>query len=384
MIQRLVAVLATIAGIITATPAGARTIVEHAGPSTALSGASTTPEAARQAYDAMTPAERVGQLFMAGVNSMHPSPATVAALRSHHVGNVILDRNSNLGAAATASIVTGLDTALVTRGAKPFVATDQEGGQVQRLTGPGFSTMPSALAQGALSTGVLQSRARGWAQELSAAGISLNLAPVADTVPSPHAHANQPIGRYDREYGHRPSGVASHVAAVVRGESEGGIAVTVKHFPGLGRATGNTDVARHVTDPTSRHDSYLAPFRAGVEAGAPFVMVSVARYPNIDGRPACFSPTVMKQMLRGDLGFTGVVISDSFHAKAVRSVAPGDAAIRYFTAGGTILLDTDRRSLYVMERALLARAEQSAAFAAIVKADVLKVLRAKERAGLLS
>src|SRR5206468_2172420 len=111
------------------------------------------------------------------------------------------------------------------------------------------------------------------------------------------------------------------------------VAVTLKHFPGLGRATGNTDLAKHVTDPTTRHDRYLAPFQEGVAAGAPFVMVSLATYPHIDrGRPACFSSTVMTTMLRDTLGFDGVVISDSFHAVAVRSVAPAKAAIRFFCA----------------------------------------------------
>lgn len=377
MNRRLACLLVLVAGVVGAAPAAAR-------PSGPAKVRTTSTAEARASYAAMTPAERVGQLFMAGISSTNPSPATVAALRIHHVGNVILDNNSAIGVAATAVVATGLDSALTQAGAKPFLATDQEGGEVQRLTGPGFSTMPTALRQGRLAPSSLRERATTWGRQLAAARVTLNLAPVADTVPSPHADANQPIGRYDREYGHTPSVVASHVAAVVRGEVAGGVDVTLKHFPGLGRATGNTDVTRHVTDPTSRHGSYLAPFRTGIAAGAPFVMVSSATYPNIDAaHPACFSRTVMTGMLRHDLGFTGVVISDSFHAKAVRSVAPAKAAVRYFTAGGTVLLDTDRPPIYAMEKAVLAEAKTGSPFAATIKADVLLVLRAKAVAGLL-
>ncbi|MGN6472864.1 MAG: glycoside hydrolase family 3 N-terminal domain-containing protein, partial [Mycobacteriales bacterium] len=159
----------------------------------------------------------------------------------------------------------------------------------------------------------------------------------------------------------------------------------IKHFPGLGRASGNTDLAEHVTDPTTRQDPYLAPFQRGVDAGSPFVMVSLATYPHIDPhRPACFSQVVMTRMLRDTLGFGGVVISDSFHAKAVRGVPAGPAATRFFHAGGTMLLDTDIAPIRTMESAVLNRAKAHPAFAAVIKADVLAVLSAKSDAGLLS
>jgi beta-N-acetylhexosaminidase len=333
----------------------------------------------------MSPAQQVGQLFMAGISSTRPSHAAVVALRAHNVGSVILDGNSSLGIVGTSTVVGQLASGLAIDGLRPFVATDQEGGEVQRLTGQGFSKMPTALAQGRLSPQVLQSRANTWGQQVASAGVNLNLAPVADTVPAAHPRQNPPIGRYDREFGYTPSVVAAHVAAVVRGEELGGVDVTVKHFPGLGRASGNTDLKQHVTDPTSRHSAYVAPFQAGVDAGAPFVMVSLATYPNIDpSHPACFSKTVITDMLRNDLGFKGVVISDSFHAKAVRSVPPRTAAIEYFRAGGTILLDTQRQPIYAMEQAVLAEQASDPTFAKTIRADVLHVLSAKAAAGLLA
>jgi beta-N-acetylhexosaminidase len=373
------AVLGVVAALVPLAPAAIGVVP---GPSPTPSPSAGNP--AKTAYEQLTPRQRVGQLFMVGVDAAGPSAAALSRLRRLDVGSVILDGDSSGGRAAV-TVTTGAITSALTRsGIAPFIATDQEGGQVQRLTGPGFSRIPSALVQGSWSVRRLRRRAATWAAQLADAGVSVNLAPVADTVPSRHAHANQPIGRYDREYGHTPAVVAPHVVAVVQGESRH-VAVAVKHFPGLGRASGNTDLAGHVTDPTTRHDSYLAPFADAVAAGSPFAMVSLATYPHIDpGRPACFSPIVIEAMLRRQLGFAGIVISDSFFAKAVRSVPPAVAAIRFFRAGGTMLLDTDVAPIREMERAVLARERAHRTFARQIKADVLDVLEAKAKSGLLS
>jgi beta-N-acetylhexosaminidase len=332
----------------------------------------------------MTPRQRLGQLFMVGVPTTGATGRQLARLQSLAVGNVILNGNSHRSIRKIASITSSLSSALSVHTAAPFISTDQEGGEVQRLTGRGFSAMPTALAQGQLTKAQLRTDATKWGAALLRAGVNLNLAPVADTVPARHAARNQPIGRYQREYGHNPAQVAAHVVAVVEGERDGGVDVTVKHFPGLGRATGNTDIARHVTDPTTRQDPYLQPFRSAVTAAAPFVMVSMATYPNIDAhRAACFSPIVMRDMLRHDLGFDGVIISDSFHAVAVAHVPPARQAVRFFTAGGTMLLDTKMTPIHQMEQAVLRRAAANKKFAATLKQDELTVLTEKAVANLL-
>jgi beta-N-acetylhexosaminidase len=215
----------------------------------------------------------------------------------------------------------------------------------------------------------------------------MNLAPVMDTVPGPRAaQHNPPIGRYHREFGVTPKVVGRHGVAFLRGMSDGHVVPTAKHFPGLGRVRGNTDTRAGVTDHvTRRHDPYLRPFRAAVDAGVPAVMMSTAYYTHLDPTwPAAFSPFVVGAVLRGDLGFRGVVISDDLaRAQQVASFTPAGRALRFIGAGGDIVLVVDPDPLPAMYDAVLARARTSATFRAKVDASALRVLRAKDRQGLL-
>jgi beta-N-acetylhexosaminidase len=268
---------------------------------------------------------------------------------------------------------------------RPFIGTDQEGGEVQALQGKGFTRMPTALDQGRLSPASLLSAATGWASQLHSAGVNVDLAPVADTVPASIGTSNQPIGRYDREYGHTVSRVAAHVTPFVSALAQSKVAAAVKHFPGLGRATGNTDTTKGVTDPTGPRSRFLKPYQAGIDAGAQFVMVSSATYPRIDRHHrACFSPAVMGTLLRGHEKFTGIVISDAFDTVAVNDLSRAERALRFFAAGGTMLLDPDSAAVPTMAKALRAALATDSGLAATVKADVLTVLTTKAADGLLS
>jgi beta-N-acetylhexosaminidase len=297
---------------------------------------------------------------------------------------VILDLNTSKKISALRHQNDELAASLTVAKAAPYISTDQEGGLVQRLRGPGFSAIPSALVQGSLGRGKLRSLAATWGRELRKAKVNLDLAPVADVVPAKHAKANQPIGRFDREFGHTPAVVEAHVQAFVRGLHDAGEAVTVKHYPGLGRASGNTDLSSHVTDPTTRRDPYLATFRAGVAAKAEFLMVSSAAYPHIDGsRPGCFSRTILQSMARHDLGFGGVVISDDLGTAALHQVSVAKRATKFFDAGGTMLLDTTIDQVPSMVAAVRAKAAADPTFAARVKRAVLTVLATKAADGLI-
>lgn len=362
---------------------------DHAPPGSASSPARTaTPTrpatGADAAYERMTPRQRVGQLFMMGLTTTGPTPAMYDELTAHAGGNAFLRGTSDLGTAATARTTARIEAAATVAGVAPFVSADQEGGNAQALTGPGFSEMPTALTQGQQQPGDLRDDAQGWARELRSAGVTLDLAPVADVVPADVGPANDPIGYFRREYGYTPQTASPGVGAFVRGMQHEGVATAVKHFPGLGRATGNTDSDPTATDPTVRDDPLLAPFGAGVDAGAAFAMVSSAHYPGIDrSARACFSPLVIRAMLRGDLGFEGVVVSDSFGSASVSSVPPGRRAVRFLQAGGTMVLDTNYLDLAPMTAAVLARMQRDPGFAEVVEADVRLVLATKERFHLL-
>ncbi len=350
--------------------------------------APTTP--AERALDRMTLAQQVGQLFMVGTPADQADRRTAAQVRRLHVGNVMLTGRSHGGVRKPARVSRTMQAQVSSRstaGVRLFVATDQEGGLVRVLQGPGFSTIPTALEQGRLRPARLRRAADGWAGQLRRAGVNLNLAPVLDTVPGPRAaRRNPPIGAFDREYGYTPERVASHGVAFVRGMADGGVATAVKHFPGLGRVRANTDTSAGVTDRvTRRRDPYLQPFRAAIRAGAPVVMMSTARYTRLDPkRPAAFSPYVVTTMLRGDLGFKGVVISDDLaHAEQVARVPTRQRAVRFIAAGGDVVLTVDPEALPSMYRAVLRRARASTVFRAKVQASALRVLTAKQHQGLL-
>ncbi|HSS66933.1 MAG TPA: glycoside hydrolase family 3 N-terminal domain-containing protein [Nocardioidaceae bacterium] len=341
-------------------------------------------EVAKAAYKHLTPRQRVGQLFMMGVLSTKPSRSDVEGLRNGRGGNVFIFGNNSDGRADVRRVVTRLRHATSHRGVRPFVGVDQEGGLVQHLKGPGFSRMPSAVDQGRLSPRTLRNDARRWGRQLRATGLNLDLAPVADTVPASTGRRNKPIGRLHREYGHTPRRVRVHVAAFVRGMGSAGVETAVKHFPGLGRATGNTDDRRRVTDPTRPGGHYLTPYQAGADAGAQFVMVSSAIYPHIDpGVRACFSSLIMRGLLRKKQGFSGIVVSDSLSAKSVNWLPPRTRAIRFLEAGGTMVLDTDADRLPAMTHAVRAKMRHDHAFAALIRHNVMRVLLAKARNGLI-
>jgi beta-N-acetylhexosaminidase len=332
----------------------------------------------------MTEAARVGQLFMVDCPSSGVGQATVEAIDRYHIGSVILDGTSWLSVRQTAAITAQLQQH-APRLVGLFVATDQEGGLVQRLQGPGFAPIPSAVQQGTLAPSTLRASWRQWGVELRAAGVNVDLGPVLDTVP-PTVDDNPPIGELDREYGRDPATVSSHGLAVVQGLADAGVEATVKHFPGLGRVSGNTDLTSGVLDTvTTMHDPYLAPFATAINNGVPFVMMSTAIYTRIDpDRPAAFSPTIVTGMLRGDLGFTGVVISDDVGvAKQVSGYSVAGRAIAFIAAGGDIVLTVDPSQAADMTSAVLARAQHDPAFKAQVDAAVLLVLRAKQARGLL-
>lgn len=343
----------------------------------------------RQTLDRLTEAQRVGQLFLIGEPLTSSDQPTQDAIGTLAVGGVVFYGNSDAPIGAIRALTDHLQAIAMsaTQSVGLYIATNQEGGEVQELYGPGFDSIPTALIQGTIDPVALETDARRWGTELRQAGVNVDLAPVLDVVPATFTTINQPIGHYQRELGDNPATVASHGVAFLNGLQEAGVAATLKHFPGLGRVVGNTDTTAGVEDTvTTRHDPFLEPFAAGVRAGAQFVMISLAVYGQIDpSGPAAFSSIVIHQMLRDDLGFRGLVVSDDLGAaKQVLDVAPGTRAVDFLIAGGTMVLVVKPVSDFaVMVAAVLAQAADNPAFHQLVDTDALAVLTAKQSAGLL-
>jgi beta-N-acetylhexosaminidase len=336
----------------------------------------------------MTEAQRVGQLFLVGVPSDAATSQVVTAVDDYHLGSVLLTATS----ASVATLAGGtagiqaLATQQATGGVRFLVAANQEGGEIQQLSGSGFSAMPSELVQGQSSLATERSDAAQWGSELKAAGVNLDLAPVMDVVPEATASTNAPIGELDREFGYDPVTNGTHGAAFIEGMAQAGVAATAKHFPGLGRVAGNTDFTSGVTDTvTTPDDPNLGSFQDAVNAGVPFVMIALALYTQIDpAHFAVFSPTVIQTMLRQRMGFSGVVMSDDLgEAAQVQNMSDGARAVDFLNAGGDLVTSQVIAPAEAMATAVLADANSSASFRAEVTAADMKILAAKQALGLL-
>jgi beta-N-acetylhexosaminidase len=333
----------------------------------------------------MSRSDQVGQLLMVAVSSSGIGPSEKAIVDRTRAGSVLLLGNSRAGMHAVRDVVSGVrDAARRPEGVDVMLAADQEGGLVQRLKGPGFTRIPSATVQAKQSDAQLRQNAYDWGRQLRSAGIDANLAPVADVVPTGMVWMNQPIGQLRRGYGSSPRTVAAKVAAFTEGMNEAGVATAVKHFPGLGRVRGNTDFMTRVVDrTTTRHDAALAGFSAAIDADVDMVMVSSAFYRKIDAEHrAAFSTMIIDEMLREDLGFSRIVISDDLAAAAMRNLPPDERARRFIRAGGDLLIIGDASLATTMADAIKDEASDDQAFATRVTESAARVVAMKERRGL--
>jgi beta-N-acetylhexosaminidase len=331
----------------------------------------------------MTEAQRVGQLFLVGIAG-EPVADIAQAVGTYHFGSLLFGGNSTAAAAQIRQMsraVQALASAKATSQVWFFIAANQEGGQVQQLQGPGFAAIPAALDQGRLSTRELQRDAAAWGRELRSAGVNLDLAPVMDVVPPATASQNQPVGALQREFGFSPAPVGAHGTAFIRGMRQAGVATTAKHFPGLGRVAGNTDFTSGVVDTTTGpKNPYLRSFQAAIKAGVPFVMVALATYTRLDPHHlAAFSSPIMRGLLRKQMHFRGVIVSDDLGAAAaVAGISTAARGIDFLAAGGDLITSEGLAAAEVMDQAILQRAAADSAFRATVNSAVLRILAAKQ------
>ncbi|MGV8844995.1 glycoside hydrolase family 3 N-terminal domain-containing protein [Tessaracoccus sp.] len=329
-------------------------------------------------------AEQVGQLYMVGVSTSGLDPATSAAMRTTHTGSVVLLGNSTAGAGIISTVTS--DVAAIGADALPvLVAVDQEGGQVQRLKGPGFTRIPTAVDQAVLPAGELQKAALAWGQELAAVGVHYNLAPVADVVPEAKQASNAPIGALGRNYGNDRGTAARAVTEFVEGMTEAGLATSLKHFPGLGKVITNTDFGAARDTDVVPGDEDWAVFTSGIDAGASSVMISSGVFENLDpSTEGVFSTIIITEILRGELGFDKVVIADDLGAAvAVENVPAAERGTRFIRAGGDIAINADPALLTAMVADTLAAAQADPAFALQVSESAARVLELKAGVDLL-
>lgn len=264
--------------------------------------------------------EQIGQTIMAGFHGTIPSPEILDLVQRQQVGSVLLFSRNLRDAGQVHQLTARLQAAARDAGHRYplLIAIDQENGIVQRL-GDAATIFPGNMALGASRSEDLAYRiARATGNELHALGINFNLAPVVDVNNNP---ANPVIGV--RSFGENAQFVAGMGAAMVRGYREAGVISCLKHFPGHG----DTAVDSHLALPSIPHSPdrldalELVPFKSGMQAGAESVMVAHIAFPSLEqeGLPATLSPAIVQGLLRAQLDFEGVILSDCLEMQAISS-----------------------------------------------------------------
>jgi len=281
---------------------------------------------------------RVGQRFMVGFEGKAASADIKGLIREFGVGHVILFARNVETPEQVADLVRELQSAARDAGHDTplLVAVDQEGGRVARLREP-WTTWPSARAVGRTgSEAIARRQGEALAAELKACGIRLDFAPCVDVDTNPQ---NPVIG--DRSFGDDPGLVARLGVAMIQGLQRAGVAACAKHFPGHG----DTDVDSHHDLPVLDHprsrleDVELRPFREAIAAGVATVLTSHVLYRELDeDLPASLSEPLTRGLLRKDLGFDRVVVTDDLEMKAVaKRWTPGQIAVLAAKASADVL-----------------------------------------------
>ena len=338
----------------------------------------------------MTTEEKVGQLFMLAFAGDQLEEARIL-MEEHLVGGAYISNDNVPTASAALHLCNTLQSfAANTRLGLPLLlGCDQEGTW-------SVISAESAMGPGNMALGATGDRQCAYdmyrviAREMSGVGLNVVLGPAADCNSNPH---NSIIGM--RSFGEDPELVAEMTAAAVRGLQDNGSVATLKHFPGHGDT--RLDSHRGLPTVTRTRDDLmridLRPFAAGINAGAKIVMTSHIIFSALDSeRPATLSPVILGDLLRGELGFEGLVVSDSMNMHSMkRNYDPTDSAIQAFKAGVDLMMlaeehyDHDAAQYLENQRALI-RAIIRAVDEGLISAErvdeaVRRVLRLKQEAG---
>ncbi|MEW6669207.1 MAG: beta-N-acetylhexosaminidase [Thermodesulfobacteriota bacterium] len=303
---------------------------------------------------------RLGQVFMMGMPGPQLDQGTRTLLRDFNIGGIILFARNIQDPVQVARLCRDLqEQAMKAHGTPLFLAVDQEGGRVARLGAP-FTVFPGNAAIGAAEEPVKRAAEFGrvTAGEMRLVGLNMDLAPVVDV-------RRGAIEKHleGRSFGEEPEKVALLGATVIASLQDNGVMAVAKHFPGLGRAS--IDPHHHLpridVDRKEIRKVNLPPFDAAVRAGVCGIMTSHALYPALDPeRPATLSPSVLRRLLRNEMGFEGLVLTDDLEmgAIATRWGVPEGAAMAFEAGADILLICEHQRNVYEAFELILGRLRQ--------------------------
>ncbi len=342
-----------------------------------------TPGPAEQLLAEMTLHEKVCQLFIVQPGDLTPGELTAAgtaaqwALEEYPVGGLLFDASNLVSLSQTHTMLSNLQSFSKI----PLILTcDEEGGRVNRLMHTIGTTYIGPMLdykdQGAETAAA---NAKTIATDMRFCGFNMDLAPVADVWSNPD---NTVIG--DRAYSDDFEQAAQLVSAAVGGFHEGGVACTLKHFPGHGDTSADSHYGSVYVYKTLNklRDAEFLPFQAGIDAGADAVMMGHLILPEIDDQPALMSHKIVTEILREDLNFHGVVITDSLKMQAMTDhYGSGEIAVSAVQAGVDLLLSPQNLDQAVT--ALTQAVENGAISQERLDESVLRVLRLKMERGII-
>jgi len=333
--------------------------------------------------DGMTLEEQIGQLLMVGFWGITPSQEIIDLIQRHHVGNIILFSRNIRDTQQVLELTKNLQKIAKEAGQRYplLIGIDQENGIVQRL-GEATTILPGNMALGAIgSEEISYMVAQATGNELKALGINMNLAPVVDVNNNP---ANPVIGV--RSFGEDSQQVARLGAAMVKGYRAAGILSCIKHFPGHGDTAVDSHLALPVIPYTLQRLEALelVPFRRGIEAGAESVMIAHVAFPALAEQntlPATLSPTIVQGLLREQLDFEGVILSDCMEMKAISDTFGTERAVVMALQAGIDLVLVSHE--YICQRgsieAIQAAVQLHKLTAQAIRQAAERVLRLKAR-----
>jgi beta-N-acetylhexosaminidase len=321
---------------------------------------------------------RIGQLLIAGFNGEQLPVELKSIAAEFGLGGVILFARNVVEPEQVAGL--SGEAARLVPDMPLWVSVDQEGGRVARLKAP-FTEWPPMATLGRSGDPALAERfARALASELRAVGISLDYAPVLDIHTNPK---NPVIG--DRALAETAEHVASLGAVIVRALQAGGVAACGKHFPGHGDTSADSHLELPVVEhpPDRLRAIEFVPFRSAIEAGVATIMTAHVFVPSLDeARPATLSKAVVTDILRRELGFEGVIISDDLEMKAIAAAyAVPSAAVMAIDAGcdGLLICSGDYAAQAAALEELVHAVEDGRLRTERVDDALKRQVRAKER-----